>query len=107
MAIAGQHLGGGTSPSPRSSRRSVDGPALIGIPEKLDLLVRPSPQGETIWLAANARRKEIGYNPLGSIAEVIDVLIVNFGRRGIRNQVVCNHVVPQPLCAVKRAQGAG
>src|SRR5580704_8640547 len=102
-AIAGQHFGGGTSPSPRSSRPgSVDRPALIGIPEKLGLLVRPSPQGETIRLVANARRKEIGYNPLGSVAEVIDVLIVNFGRRGIRNQVVCNHVVPQPLCAVKQ-----
>ena len=89
--------------TPGSSRRgSVDRPALIGIPEKLGLLVRPSPQGETIRLIANARRKEIGYNPLGSITKVIDVLIVNFGRRGIRNQVVCNHVVPQPLCAVKQ-----
>jgi hypothetical protein len=68
---AGQHLGRGTSPSSRSSRpRSVDDPALIGIPKKLGLLVRPSAQGEAIRLVATARRKEIGYDPLGLIAEM-------------------------------------
>ena len=49
-----------------------------------------SATGERFGFFATARRNEISYDLLGSIAEIIDVLVVNFGRRGI----------PRPGCAI-------